>query len=172
MRASTAWGQSFGPPDAYGSPARAYWNGARRARWIRPGRSNRFLPINVGRPRPRRGHHNLSDLRASDALLIALPILSLWIASPFFTWWISRPIARYRVTLTDDQTMFLRKMARKTWAFFETYVGPDDHWLPPDNYQEHPVPKWHIAHRRRIWDWRSSRIYPHTTLATSRREAS
>ena len=23
--------------------------------------------------------------------------------------------------------------------FFETFVGPDDHWLPPDNYQEHPV---------------------------------
>ena len=84
-------------------------------------------------------------LARPDALLIALPILSLWIASPLFTWWISRPIARYQVTLTNDQTMFLRKMARKTWSFFETYVGPGDHWLPPDNYQEHPVPK--VAHR-------------------------
>ena len=34
-------------------------------------------------------------LARPDALLIALPILSLWIASPLFTWWISRPIARY-----------------------------------------------------------------------------
>src|SRR5665647_2535098 len=39
----------------------------------------------------------------------------------------------------------LRKLARKTWAFFETFVGPEDHWLPPDNYQEQPVPV--IAHR-------------------------
>jgi hypothetical protein len=24
-------------------------------------------------------------------------------------------------------------------------VGPEDHWLPPDNYQEHPVAM--LAHR-------------------------
>ena len=84
-------------------------------------------------------------LSRADALMVAAPILSLWVASPFFTWWISRPLARREVRLTADQTMFLRKMARKTWAFFETYVGPDDHWLPPDNYQEHPAPK--VAHR-------------------------
>ena len=47
--------------------------------------------------------------------------------------------------LTTHQTIFLRKLARKTWAFFEQFVGPDDHWLPPDNYQEHPVAT--VAHR-------------------------
>ena len=47
--------------------------------------------------------------------------------------------------MTDDQTTFLRNLSRKTWAFFETFVGPEDNWLPPDNYQEHPVPT--IAHR-------------------------
>ena len=47
--------------------------------------------------------------------------------------------------LTADQTLFLRKLSRKTWAFFETFVGPEDHWLPPDNYQEHPVAA--VAHR-------------------------
>ncbi len=36
-------------------------------------------------------------------------------------------------------------MARKTWGFFEKFVGPEDHWLPPDNYQEHPVGV--LAHR-------------------------
>ena len=35
-----------------------------------------------------------------------------------------------------EQTRFLRRIARKTWAFFETFVGPQDHWLPPDNHQE------------------------------------
>ena len=29
--------------------------------------------------------------------------------------------------------------------FFETFVGDDDHWLPPDNFQE--VPDGRIAHR-------------------------
>ena len=79
------------------------------------------------------------------ALAVAGPILGLWFASPAIAWWISRPLARRRERLTADQTLFLRKLSRKTWAFFETFVGPDDHWLPPDNYQEHPVPV--IAHR-------------------------
>ncbi|MFH0809079.1 MAG: glucoamylase family protein, partial [Pseudomonadota bacterium] len=73
------------------------------------------------------------------ALAVAGPILGLWVASPAVAWWISRPLARRRATLTADQNIFLRKIARKTWAFFETFVGPKDHWLPPDNYQEQPA---------------------------------
>ena len=73
------------------------------------------------------------------ALAVAGPILGLWFASPAIAWWISRPLARRETRLTADQTLFLRKLARKTWAFFETFVGPEDHWLPPDNYQEHPA---------------------------------
>jgi cyclic beta-1,2-glucan synthetase len=33
----------------------------------------------------------------------------------------------------------------KTWAFFEKFMGDEDNWLPPDNYQEEPVER--IAHR-------------------------
>jgi cyclic beta-1,2-glucan synthetase len=73
------------------------------------------------------------------AFNVALPILGLWCASPAIAWWISRPLARREANLTADQTIFLRKLARKTWAFFEKFVGSGDHWLPPDNYQEHPV---------------------------------
>ncbi len=79
------------------------------------------------------------------ALAVAGPILGLWFASPAIAWWISRPLARRAARLTADQTLFLRKLSRKTWAFFETFVGPEDHWLPPDNYQEHPVAV--VAHR-------------------------
>jgi len=80
-----------------------------------------------------------------EAFLVAMPVLALWFASPAIAWWISRPLTRREVNLTTDQTIFLQTMTRKTWAFFETYVGPDDHWLPPDNYQEHPVAR--VAHR-------------------------
>jgi cellobiose phosphorylase len=79
------------------------------------------------------------------ALAVAGPILFLWFASPAIAWWISRPLARREARLTADQIIFLQKISRKTWAFFETFVGPEDHWLPPDNYQEHPVAA--VAHR-------------------------
>jgi len=71
------------------------------------------------------------------ALLVAGPILGLWFAAPAIAWWISRPLARREARLTADQFLFLRKLSRKTWAFFETFVGPEEHWLPPDNYQEY-----------------------------------
>jgi len=79
------------------------------------------------------------------ALLVAAPIVGLWFVSPFIAWWISSPLSEREAKLTADQTLFLRKLSRKTWSFFETFVGPQDRWLPPDNYQEHPVAV--IAHR-------------------------
>ncbi|MDH5512945.1 MAG: cyclic beta 1-2 glucan synthetase, partial [Gammaproteobacteria bacterium] len=78
-------------------------------------------------------------------LAVAGPILILWLASPVSAWWISRSLVRREAKLTADQTFFLRKLSRRTWAFFENFVGPEDHWLPPDNYQENPDPA--IAHR-------------------------
>jgi cellobiose phosphorylase len=78
-------------------------------------------------------------------LIVAGPILLLWFASPAIAWWISRPLMRRESRLTTEQTDFLHTVSRKTWAFFETFVGPDDHWLPPDNVQEHPVAV--VAHR-------------------------
>jgi hypothetical protein len=79
------------------------------------------------------------------ALLPAAPILGLWLASPAIAWWISRPLVPREARLTTEQTIFLRKLSRKTWAFFETFVGPEDNWLPPDNFQEHPSAV--VAHR-------------------------
>ena len=79
------------------------------------------------------------------SLGIAAPILLTWFASPAVAWWISRPLARRAVSLSREQTFFLRKLSRKTWSFFEKFVSAEDHWLPPDNYQEGPVPA--VAHR-------------------------
>jgi cyclic beta-1,2-glucan synthetase len=84
-------------------------------------------------------------MHAPAALLVGAPILLAWLAAPLIAWWISRPLVRREARLTLDQTRFLHAVARKTWAFFETFVGADDHWLPPDNMQEHPVAV--VAHR-------------------------
>ncbi|MBU1565687.1 MAG: cyclic beta 1-2 glucan synthetase [Proteobacteria bacterium] len=80
-----------------------------------------------------------------SVLFVAGPILLLWFASPVITWWVSLPRSIRPDTLTAEQNLFLRRLSRKTWAFFETFLGPDDHWLLPDNFQEHPVGV--IAHR-------------------------
>ncbi|MDR3632866.1 MAG: glucoamylase family protein [Isosphaeraceae bacterium] len=79
------------------------------------------------------------------ALAAAWPWLGLWFASPWIAWWISRSTARREERMTGDQVAFLNGLARRTWRFFETFVGPADHWLPPDNFQENPVAV--VAHR-------------------------
>ncbi|MBW8367064.1 MAG: cyclic beta 1-2 glucan synthetase [Arenimonas sp.] len=79
------------------------------------------------------------------ALWVALPVLALWFASPLLMEWLGRPRARKAAALSSGQSDFLGRLARRTWLFFETHVGPDDHWLPPDNMQEHPAPV--VAHR-------------------------
>jgi cyclic beta-1,2-glucan synthetase len=74
-------------------------------------------------------------------LPLAAPILGLWLASPWIAWRISQPIEPSAVPdLRPRQLAFLRRTARKTWRFFETFVTAQEHWLPPDNFQEEPVP--------------------------------
>ena len=78
-------------------------------------------------------------------LFIATPILLLWVIAPFITWWMSRLFAKQVSILSHEQNIFLRKLARKTWSFFERFVDHENNWLPPDNFQEQPVEL--IAHR-------------------------
>ena len=73
-----------------------------------------------------------------DVLYIVWPLLISWSLAPAVAWWISLPLDTPKAKLSEDQTIFLRKLSRKTWKFFETFVGPESHWLPPDNYQEKP----------------------------------
>ncbi len=78
-------------------------------------------------------------------VIVAAPILILWAASPAISWYISLPLKRKAANLSLEQRIYLQKLARKTWAFFDRFVGAEDNWLPPDNYQENPVEV--IAHR-------------------------
>jgi len=80
-----------------------------------------------------------------EALPLAAPVLLLWLASPLLMWWLDRPLRARRPALSPAQQRYLRVMARRTWAFFDACVGAEDNHLPPDNLQEHPVPR--IAHR-------------------------
>jgi cellobiose phosphorylase len=84
-------------------------------------------------------------LQPPVALLVAGPIVLSWLVAPAIAWWLSKPPARVAFAPTASELRFLRTLARKTWVFFETYVGPQENWLPPDNIQEKP--SLIIAHR-------------------------
>ena len=79
------------------------------------------------------------------ALPGAAPLLLLWFASPEIARLISRKRQRVAETLRPEDRLYLRLIARRTWLYFETFAGPDDNWLPPDNYQASPHEE--IAHR-------------------------
>ncbi|MCX7061679.1 MAG: cyclic beta 1-2 glucan synthetase [Gammaproteobacteria bacterium] len=80
-----------------------------------------------------------------DAVWPALPLLLGWLAAPWLVAWLSKPQRAVAVPLDDQQTHFLRRLARRTWGYFEQHVGAADHWLPPDNHQVQPGPV--TAHR-------------------------
>jgi cyclic beta-1,2-glucan glucanotransferase len=83
---------------------------------------------------------------ASGAWLLAGPFIFLWALSPLVAHWISLPphaVGTQPLSLNDALAM--RLSARRTWRFFTSFVGPEDHALPPDNFQEEPAPV--VAHR-------------------------
>ena len=78
-------------------------------------------------------------------LVAAGPLLALWVAAPLVAYWLSRPVPPERHLLGAEDRRLLRLIARKTWRYFDTLMGVEDHALPPDNLQETPAPV--VAHR-------------------------
>lgn len=82
------------------------------------------------------------------ALWPSLPFLFAWALAPLLAFAVSRPLRSLKEAsrqLSEGERQKLRLIARRTWRFFETFVGQEDHWLPPDNFQEDPRP--FVAHR-------------------------
>ena len=63
---------------------------------------------------------------STQKLFISGPILLLWLSAPLITWFMSKPLEKQVAILTDDQHIFLQKLARKTWSFFERFVVVED----------------------------------------------
>jgi cyclic beta-1,2-glucan synthetase len=80
-----------------------------------------------------------------SSLAVAGPLLGLWVAAPLVAYWLSQPVSPERHPLGPEDRRFLRLIARKTWRYFETFMGAEDHGLPADNFQETPTPR--VAHR-------------------------
>ena len=70
------------------------------------------------------------------------PFAALWLGSPVIARWVSLPPRETATTrLSADQTRQLRRIARRTWRYFERFAGPDTQHLPADNFQEVPQPE-------------------------------
>ncbi len=84
-------------------------------------------------------------LSGSASLAAAAPFLALWFIAPLTAWWVSRPFGSAASPLSEEQSMMLRLLARRTWRYFETFVNESENWLPPDNFQE--TPQMEVASR-------------------------
>jgi cyclic beta-1,2-glucan synthetase len=110
-----------------------------------PPRLRVFVKEMIASPLVAAGSLALVLLVRPHALPVALPVLALWAAAPLIAYALSRPVPTRRVALGLEDREFLESVARKTWRYFETFVGPEDHALAPDNVQL--VPELTVAHR-------------------------
>ena len=87
-----------------------------------------------------------AGILAPSSLPVILPFAVLWLVAPAIALWASRsPKVGRRHAIGDGDARDLRRIARRTWRYFETFVTPADNMLPPDNFQEDPKPV--LAHR-------------------------
>ncbi len=82
-----------------------------------------------------------AGLPGHDKFLVALPFCFLWLVSPAVAWYVSQTAeTEDRLDVSEEVSTELRKIARRTWRYFETFVTAEQHFLPPDNFQEIPQP--------------------------------
>lgn len=78
----------------------------------------------------------------SPSVLIAIPFGLAWFFSPFIAWLVSRPaVNQDALEVHSSDKGFLRRIARRTWVYYETFTTAENNFLPPDNFQEDPAPK-------------------------------
>ncbi len=76
-----------------------------------------------------------------EATSIALPLVLIWFVAPLVAWRVSRPSALQTAPNLDaDGRARLEAIARETWGFFAAHVTAEHNHLPPDNFQEDPLP--------------------------------
>lgn len=73
---------------------------------------------------------------------ISLFVLSIvWLFSPAVVWYACQPPKADIPELNSEQSLFLGKTARRTWAYFDDFITEENNWLPPDHYQQYPASK-------------------------------
>jgi len=68
----------------------------------------------------------------------------IWLFSPIAAMSISKPLVLKKPVSENDRN-YLMLCAKQIWSFFEDFCTAEDHFLPPDNWQERPPVG--LAHR-------------------------
>lgn len=80
-------------------------------------------------------------LPGDNAFLVGVPFALLWVLSPVVAWYVSQSAeTEDRMFVSEHVSSEFRKIARRTWRYYETFVNKDENYLPPDNFQETPTP--------------------------------
>ena len=76
---------------------------------------------------------------------LSIPSCTIWFLSPIIAYFISKERDLETFEMKEEEKIFLRKISRKTWAYFQDFINDENNWLGPDNYQEDPPNG--VAHR-------------------------
>ena len=76
---------------------------------------------------------------------VAAALSIVWVVSPYIAYKVSKETVYKKEFISTEDRLEIRKIARKTWRFFEEFMDKKNNYLPPDNYQEDPQNG--IAHR-------------------------
>jgi len=68
----------------------------------------------------------------------------VWLLSPLYAGSLSRRQEGKR-HIPEENALYLSRAAGDIWRYFEDFLTPEDHFLPPDNWQEQPAAG--LAHR-------------------------
>lgn len=74
--------------------------------------------------------------KIATPFLIILSIL--WLIAPFVFYYISRNNKKKEIAkeINEKETKYLINIGKETWQFFKDSLTEENHYLPPDNYQE------------------------------------
>ena len=67
----------------------------------------------------------------------SIPFLALWLAGPPLAMMLNRPDRDHTSSkrVSREDRLYLRRVARRTWRYFDDFITDDTHWMPPDNFQ-------------------------------------
>ncbi len=72
-------------------------------------------------------------------IVYALLICLLWVIAPVIACKISEQIEiDMEIDINKEDRLLIRRIAKKTWLYYEDFAGKDQNYLPADNFQENP----------------------------------
>jgi len=73
------------------------------------------------------------------AFAATVPVLLLWALSKPFSVWLNNPSRPLRYEASENDELFLRRAALRTWRYFSEFCTAEHNWMIPDNVQEDPL---------------------------------